>query len=105
MNSDHETVKDAILKLFVPIEEFSSKELLKVKAQQAELNSQIESLLAAYEKVAEALPQSDLQTTTEKVNHICERIENCHVRISQLSKRSDRILTFLESLSPKKEQA
>ena len=97
MNKDQQKLQKKIVDIMKPLEEITSSKIKKVKEQQKEIDTKLEDLTIAFEKVLNNLPPSDLKDVIDRINSLCDRLENARSRISNLSKRADTILNQLST--------
>ncbi|KAH0791598.1 hypothetical protein GPJ56_004445 [Histomonas meleagridis] len=97
MNKDQVKLQAKMIELMKPLEETTSKKIKEVKVQQKEIDSKLEDLTIAFEKVLNNLPPSDLKDVIDRINSLCDRLENARSRISNISKRADTILNQLST--------
>ncbi|EAY17884.1 hypothetical protein TVAG_011090 [Trichomonas vaginalis G3] len=76
------------------------KQLVTVKKDQEEIFKKMALLISEFEKIQEKLPKKDLQSSTQKLNSICDRLENAKKRIQNIVQRAETMKLALDYKPP-----
>lgn len=104
MSSDEQyktVLSNEIVNLTAPIEKLTTKQLKKAQEQQLSVLQKMKELSNSLQEIESILPPSNLQETTDKINQLCLRIEQCRSRIQRVNKRAELMLNNISKTQQK----
>lgn len=100
MSSQQATLSKTVAEALEPFSQIITDSVIRAQEEQSAIILKLQTLAQELDSIQKALPASDVDPITDSINSLCSRIENCHKRIQDVSKRAEWIIKRLDSRPP-----